>query len=93
MKGGATVVEKDNTNFPMLPIGVLAPAPTPLPKKITQIVGHLKSFFVCVCVSDHITPSGRKLTGSKEREKTLLIVATMFCLKRPRAAHALCSNQ
>ena len=41
------------------------------------------------------TPSGRKVTGGeKERErKTPLIEATTFCLQRPRAAHALCSNK
>ena len=43
-------------------------------------------------------PSRRKVTGSdrekKKRErKTLLIMATKFCLQRPNAAHALRLDQ
>ena len=38
-------------------------------------------------------PSGRKVRALEDREIKPLRVATMFWLQRPRAAHALCSDQ
>ena len=45
-------------------------------------------------ISNHrIVPSGRKVnTREEEREKTPLIVVTMFCRQSPIATHTLCSD-
>ena len=62
-------------------------------RKEKQKISSLKFFCELKQHVKYQNPRKKREKESERREKTPSIVATTFCLQRPRAAHAISSDQ